>query len=86
MDDEPLQHIQKEFLARVDSLERKYSANGKLPYWLNAILKTHFNDMEAILEKRTNSLEDLLILKIMRLFSGRMYEKKMPNTHKSVAI
>jgi len=69
MDDEPLQHIQKEFLARVDSLERKYSANGKLPYWLNAILKTHFNDMEAILEKRTNSLEDLLILKIM------MYER-----------
>ena len=69
MDDEPLQHIQKEFLARVDSLERKYSANGKLPYWLNAILKTHFNDMEAILEKRTNSLEDLLILKII------MYER-----------
>ena len=69
MDDEPLQHIQKEFLARIDSLERKYSANGKLPYWLNAILKTHFNDMEAILEKRTNSLEDLLILKIM------MYER-----------
>ena len=69
MEDEPLQHIQKEFLARVDSLERKYSANGKLPYWLNAILKTHFNDMEAILEKRTNSLEDLLILKIM------MYER-----------
>lgn len=69
MDDEPLQHIQKEFLARIDSLERKYSANGKLPYWLNAILKTHFNDMEAILEKRTNSLEDLLILKII------MYER-----------
>ena len=69
MDDEPLQHIQKEFLARIDSLERKYSANGKLPYWLNAILKTHFNDMEAILKKRTNSLEDLLILKII------MYER-----------
>ena len=69
MDDEPLQHIQKEFLARVDSLERKYSSNGKLPYWLNAILKTHYNDMEAILEKRTNSLEDLLILKII------MYER-----------
>ena len=69
MDDEPLQHIQKEFLARIDSLERKYSANGKLPYWLNAILKTHYNDMEAILEKRTNSLEDLLILKII------MYER-----------
>ncbi len=67
MDDEPLQHIQKEFLAKINSLER--SANGKLPYWLNAILKTHYNDMEAILEKSTNSLEDLLILKIM------MYER-----------
>ena len=69
MDDTPLRHIQKAFLAKIDSLEPKYGANGKLPYRLNAIIKTHFNDMEAILKKRTNSLEDKLIQKII------MYER-----------
>jgi hypothetical protein len=69
MNDEPFRHIQKAFLAKIDSLELKYIANGKLPYRLNAIIKTHFNDMEAILEKRTNSLEDKVIQKII------MYER-----------
>jgi len=69
MHDEPLQHIQKAFLAKIVSLESKYGANGKLPYRLNAILKTHLNDMEEILVKRTNSLEDMLIQKII------MYER-----------
>jgi hypothetical protein len=69
MDGELLRRIQKAFLAKIDGLKPKYGANEKLPYRLNAILKTHFNDMEDILEKRTNSLEDKLILKII------MYER-----------
>ena len=69
MDDTPLRHIQKAFLAKIDSLEPKCGANEKLRHSLNAILITHFNDMEAILEKRTKSLEDKLIQKII------MYER-----------
>lgn len=69
MDDTPLRHIQKAFFAKIDNLEPKYGGDGKLPYSLNAILKTHFKDMEAILKKRTNSLEDMLIQKII------MYER-----------
>jgi hypothetical protein len=46
MDDTPLRHIQIAFLAKIDGLEPKYGANGKLPYRLNEIIKTHFNDMD----------------------------------------
>jgi len=61
MNEGSLLHIQKVFLGKIGSLEPKYGANGKLTYRLN--------DMEAILEKTTNALEDKLIQKII------MYER-----------
>ena len=32
MDDTPLRYIQKAFLSKIDSLEPKYGANGKLRF------------------------------------------------------